>query len=122
MAFSKLLPKKIIIIIQKNITARRVLRGALRLDKTDPQWAQWISPSLINMNNAFSDVLGQRWGTYSKGLEKLGIKGPRRGFIAAQHGFCPDKWAPQDLLETEWKKEVAKHHNLAFARLVAKQK
>lgn len=64
-------------------------RGATRLDAAAPGWVAAIDIARLDVRSATDCVLGQIFGDYATGKERLGIKdGSLYGFI------CPRRHVP----------------------------
>jgi hypothetical protein len=94
----------------RNVMAERVAVGAALLDAELPGWAERIELGLLDLGSPRCCVLGQLYGTYSVGLEAVGLDwGPscpersrERGFTAFPGGG--DTFAG---LTAAWRGEVA---------------
>lgn len=53
--------------------ASRVARGAKLLDRAQPGWEERIDTETLNIASIDRCVLGQLYGSYAKGMEKLSV-------------------------------------------------
>jgi len=88
-------------------------RGAQYLDEAKPDWWRKINKDLLDMANFYSCLLGQLYGDYSIGREKLGIghlRIHRLGFYTSLFNYF---WlllcgkSPFKILTEAWRKEIA---------------
>lgn len=85
----------------------RVQKGIAFLDRHGPpDWREQIDPDKIDIKNCGNCVLGQIYGSYVKGLKRLGLSMTQ----AVDHGFhpreAPTKLEAQVLLKDlnqEWR-------------------
>jgi hypothetical protein len=54
----------------------RVRAGAALLDKERPGWRDQISPAELDISCSWRCVLGQLYGSYTTGLDALGLETP----------------------------------------------
>lgn len=59
---------------------KNVLRGIQLLDKKVPDWRQRIDKETLDLADGCNCVLGQLFGSYTKGTFELDIFGPNYGF------------------------------------------
>ena len=52
----------------------RVTRGAALLDRVAPGWHWWINSQRLLMESCFNCALGQLYGHFDKGQERLGFQ------------------------------------------------
>ena len=110
--------------------AERVARGAALLDEKQPGWAAQIATDHLAMQDCGRCILGQLYGHYSAGYEKL-----RRQlqdyflFSAMEHGFTLsprvqavvlDSEGPEGVIELFrpladlWRAEIARRLEVAY--------
>lgn len=102
------------ILIMKDSLADRVRRGAKLLDRQSPGWEFRITPGLIAMESCDMCILGQLFGHYVEGYERLRMSLPSTFlFSASAHGFTiPDEdqtegcWVVFRELANAWREEI----------------
>ena len=80
--------------------AERVAAGAALLDERAPGWRAKIDLAVLDLDSDTSCILGQVFGGYVAGLERLG------GCRAVPHGFCveyPPDGADAQQLTQAWR-------------------
>lgn len=92
----------------------RAANGAALLDEMEPNWFHDIDTTFLNLRDATQCVLGQLYGHYDSGLEKLGLRsladGRMYGFDLYFHEGMANKWVP---LKAAWVAEIQKRMELA---------
>lgn len=85
-----------------------VTAGVTILDYHDPEWYEKIDLERLDMQSIENDILGQLFGGYFAGLDKLGI--PRYTTDDTKCGFdAPKDFADEEhylILTDEWTKRV----------------
>lgn len=95
--------------------AERVAAGATVLDEHAPDWVDRISLADLNIGSCRRCVLGQVFGHYFTGLDKLGLRGVA---LAVEHGFStPRRQAGE--LTAEWYRLVEARRAQARAEVVS---
>lgn len=93
---------------------KRVDRGVKLLDKKKPKWFKKIDLKNLDLNSESNCVLGQVYGSYTDGCDKLNLNfGIKHGF-ANPHDvkepdfmkFCDKINAYNDQLKKVWSKRV----------------
>ena len=56
-----------------DLLRERVSGGAEFLDEVDPGWAASIDPSTLDLTGCDECILGQRFGGFREGMDKLGL-------------------------------------------------
>lgn len=82
--------------------AERVTRGAALLDEQRPGWRGRVAPDWLDIRSGSACVLGQLFGDYVRGLERLGLEvgdGPTFGFNTIPSARGPVSY---DELRREW--------------------
>src|SRR6266566_2604542 len=75
---------------------RAVQAGSQLLDKIEPGWASKINLSSLSLPTQCNCILGQIYGSYGKGLEKVHL------YYGSDHGFST-KITNQDTIESRAK-------------------
>lgn len=91
----------------KRALAETVARGIALLDEHGPEgWLEKIDPQDLNLQSTSQCVLGQVYGDFSVGLEKLLDESGREVILASAYGFdwpqadgseCEDELADEDI-------------------------
>lgn len=90
-----------------------VKRGIAWLNSTEPEWRQLINEKSLDLGDVHQCLLGQVFGSYILGCEKLcpGVNRKDAHLTFVQHGFTLEmkdhyvkKWRE---LREEWVKQIA---------------
>lgn len=85
----------------------RVARSVALLDRERPNWRNYVKPERLVMSSCLRCVLGQVFGDYTEGYDKL-FDDPDREHAAA-HGFDAGEHSDDySQLAEEWKRQIAK--------------
>ena len=76
--------------------AERVAAGAALLDERAPGWRAKIDLAVLDLDSDSGCILGQVFGGYVAGLERIGR--PQ----AAPHGFCAEYPPEEDGVDVKW--------------------
>ena len=92
---------------------REIERGAAFLDEHFPGWEDKIDPETLNLEDGCNCILGQVYGAYFKGAEKLGLEniGDR-----ARLGFTLDGGNHFNALTRDWLAYLANRALAPFKR------
>jgi hypothetical protein len=81
---------------------KNVQRGVALLDERLPGWRRNVSRD-VNLASDCDCVLGELFGSYSKGLDVLNLSGAE----AERYGFFRQSWQTWDKLTNAWRKVIA---------------
>ena len=84
----------------------RAAKGAQLLDERRPDWANFVSVNILEMNYLHTCVLGQLFGNYAAGCNQLSLE-PEDG-KTAELGFRTNGREDWKLLNSAWKNEIEK--------------
>ena len=105
---------KPIVMSATEMFAERAERGASLLDEKEPLWFNDVDLTIFQINNTEQCVLGQLYGYYEGGLQKLGLSEgsleQEYGFDISVSEFWNHTWQP---LQDAWVNEITKRRELA---------
>lgn len=89
----------------QSVISQAAARGATKLDEMKPGWTNRVDERTLDMTSPERCVLGQVFGSYSYGLEQLGLRNRiAYGFDLNDLDFIfPFAWTR---LRQAWKREI----------------
>ena len=84
----------------------RVERGAALLDAEQPGWAPRIDVSTLELESQGFCMLGQLYGNYHVGTDRLGIQGWRYGFIPTRKNMFTESDSDYPRLLPLWREAI----------------
>lgn len=88
---------------------RRVNRGVAFLNECVPGWKDKISVDRLNLHDPYNCVLGQLFGEYGKGVDKLNIDTiKKRTLLGFTEASGPDYTTFHPRLTKVWKNKIRK--------------
>lgn len=89
----------------------RVKRGADLLDEKYASWTKKVNTTKLAIQDPKDCVLGQLYGGYVRGLEKLDIKFLVGDTSPIDHGFCG---ADREELNAEWRRVIKERRRARY--------
>ena len=91
----------------------RAKAGATLLDIVRPGWADQVSPERLDLSDCQACVLGQLYGNYTEGVEKLFAMAENgtRYTVADRAGFDVVPGTTYSTLTKAWRREIEKRRN-----------